>query len=156
MESMTVRQKDRAQAMASLVGRLRKTITVEAAGPEGRWAVTGLLEDARGFHAVWVSKGDKIIGIGFVSRLGAIRSIRSRGKTLYDNRFRVKGVYGPKSREEVDELRTKSFGRAIAEALKEPQIGGNPVVLGWKSPTAYLRKTGEEGRQARASGSSSN
>lgn len=157
MASLTVSAKPHVKAMADLMQKRDEVVTVTVARPEGKTVITGILEDAKPFHAVWLSSGKEITGIDFIGRREAIISIISNGATLYDNSRNIPQEldYAP-NREEVYGLRLESFGQDVAEALKEPQIGGNPATLGWKSPTAYLRKTGKEDRRTKASGSSSN
>jgi len=137
METLTIPPKHHVEAMLRLRDSKGKRIVIEIASPEGRVAMTGLLQDIKPFQTVWVYLGKEIKGFDFIGREVAIRSIKPvydvniEKSKLYDNEANLPEEldYTKKTRLEVHRLRTESFGERIADALRAPQLGNNPVIL---------------------------
>jgi hypothetical protein len=147
MASLTITPKHHIESMERLAGSIGKRIVLETVGPEGRVGITTVLKAVIPFQAIWVSEGSGIKGVDFIGRRTAIRSIipihdtDTEKSKLYDNEANLPEelVYGTKSRAEVYELRKESFGERIADALEQPQLGDNPLVLRVKYLGEHLR-----------------
>ena len=134
-------------------------VAVRTVGPSGIVVLRGKLEDVKPFQAIWIAMRNKlrngndgassgqpktvIQGIDFVGTENSnkVHNNHGRDKALQNLRIRRFSVYNPKNKTKVAKIRSVSFGRRIANALTEPQIGENPVVSSGRYPAAAVQKS---------------
>lgn len=146
---MTIPPRHHVESMGRLKENKGKRVMLEVVGPEGRVAMSAVLRDVKPFQAIWVSLGKEIRGFDFIGRGAAIRSIRKISDNdierpkLYDNEANLPEEldYKKKTRPETYDLRKESFGERIADALQEPQLGSNPIILRGSYLSEHLRES---------------
>lgn len=88
--------------------------------------IKGVLRKVEDFSGIDVETKDgmnhnrtrMLVVLGFVR---AVRSVSTDQTTIYDNRHNIPKTYNVQNPDELHILRTASFGRAVADRLKEKE-----------------------------------